>query len=277
MSENISLCAIIPVHKPQLSADEVISLKACKKQLNNYKCFLVYPAGMDISAYMEIHNGLIANPVDPAWLSSVEQYNKLKLSLYFYRLFSTFTYMLTYELDAYIFNADIEATNAFSFDFIGAPFFECYWDAKPDSPFIKGCNSGFSIRNIQACIRALEGMKKYRLHWLVYKIFLSRISIIRIKLNQLTHKRYDAFFSGRFGFYFAGFHINEDVVWTEVVPELFPWYRIADPISALKFSFEYNLQKSLKINDGKLPLGCHAWYKHMDFWKNYIDTQQHEI
>jgi hypothetical protein len=44
-------------------------------------------------------------------------------------------------------------------------------------------------------------------------------------------------------------------------------------MSALQFSFEYNLEKSLMLNNDKLPLGCHAWYKHMDFWKKYIDIE----
>ena len=73
MNEKLSLCVIIPVHKPKPTVDEVVSLRACKKQLAQYDCFLVYPEGMDTAAYTAVHNGLQLKPVDPAWLSSVER------------------------------------------------------------------------------------------------------------------------------------------------------------------------------------------------------------
>ena len=273
MNKNENLCVIIPVHKPELSPDEIISLQASQKHLINYECFLVHPYGIDISAYTTIYSNLIPAPVKPDWLSSVKMYNKMKLSTSFYQMFANYKYMLTYELDAYIFSSNIAETNAFKFDFIGAPFFEGYWEATDDSPLVRGCNSGFSIRNIQSCLKVLKGMKKYRLHWCLYKIFLSHSSRLRLKLNELTKNKYEVFITGRFSFYFDDFHINEDVVWTEIVPQLFPNFTIADPMTALAFSFEYNLEKSLALNSNKLPLGCHAWCKHMEFWKTYINTE----
>ena len=267
------LCVIIPVHKQELTFYEKKSLLACKEQLSGYDCYLVFPEEMDISSYTSVFAGLLLKPVNPIWLSSIEKYNKMKLSLWFYEIFAKYNYMLTYELDAYIFNSNIEGTNCLTFDFIGAPFFEGYWAANYDSPFMKGCNSGFSIRNIQSCIKVLNGMKKYRLHWFFYRIFLSPISSLRLNINKLTKGKFEVFVTGRFSFYFADFHLNEDVIWSEVVPQLFPFFKIADPMSALKFSFEYNLNKSLQLNGGKMPLGCHAWYKHLEFWKDYIDVE----
>jgi len=268
-----NLCVIIPVHKPALSDYEYVSLRACIIHLSSYPCFLVYPDDMDISNYTALKKDLLLKPVPSNWLSSVESYNKMKLDLAFYQMFAGYSHMLTYELDAYIFNSNIENTKAFDFDYIGAPFFEGYWEATPGSNFIKGCNSGFSVRNIQSCIQVLKGMEKYRFHWVLYKLFLSHTSSLRLKLNELTKKKHEVFITGRFGFHFADFHINEDVVWSEIVPQLFPSFTIADPMSALKFSFEYNLEKSLALNNSELPLGCHAWNKHLDFWKPYIDME----
>jgi len=264
---------MIPVHKPAITADEVISLQACKAQLSAYDCFLVHPQGMDTGAYTAIHPGLILKPVDADWLSSIEKYNKMKLSLGFYRLFAAYEYMLTYELDAYIFHADFESVSALAFDYIGAPFFKGYWAAKPGDPFIKGCNSGFSIRNVQACIHALESMERYRLGWWLYSLTLAHSSRLRRLLNGWTKEKYEVFITGRFAFSFATFHLNEDLVWSEVVPQLVPAFTVADPMSALKFSFEYNLEDSLRMNGGKLPLGCHAWFKHPSFWEKYIDIK----
>jgi len=268
-----NLCVIIPVHKPLLTYYEQVSLQACITHLNSYPCFLVYPDGMDTDNYTVLKKDLLLKPVPSNWLGSIERYNKMKLDLKFYQMFAGYSHMLTYELDAYIFNSNIENTNALTFDYIGAPFFEGYWEATPNSNFIKGCNSGFSVRNIQSCIDVLKGMKKYRFYWMFYRVFLRPVSSLRVKLNELTNKKYEVFITGRFSFYFDDFHINEDVVWSEIIPKLFPSFTVADPKSALQFSFEYNLEKSLELNGGKLPLGCHAWYKHFDFWKNYIDME----
>ncbi|WP_374951927.1 DUF5672 family protein [Mucilaginibacter sp.] len=272
MNADPNMCVIIPVHQPLPSAAEMISLKAARRHLSGYDCYLVHPIDMDIAAYLAIYPGLKLKAVNPQWLASVEQYNKMKLDLRFYQLFAQYQYMLTYELDAYIFNANFSGTNVFQFDFIGAPFFEGYWAATFGAPFIKGCNSGFSIRNIPACINVLSSMGRFKTGWLLYRVFLSWSSNLRRLINNATGGRYEIYINGKFGFPFAGFHLNEDHVWSEVVPQLFPWFKIADPVSALTFSFEYNLTESLKLNGGKLPLGCHAWYKHLDFWKEYIDT-----
>lgn len=262
---------MIPVHQPQLTAAERVSLQACKTHLAAYDCFLIYPDGMDTAAYTAEHSNLMPMPVNPQWLASIEAYNRMKISLDFYLLFSKYTHLLTYELDAYIFHGDLTQANAFKFDFIGAPFFEEYWAAKPGSPLVKGCNSGFSVRNIEACIKVLTGMEKFRFRWMLYKLFLSPVRRFRLWLNKLSKNKYEVYITGRFGFYFGDFHLNEDVVWTEVVPQLFPGFTVADPMGALQFSFEYNLTESLKLNGHKLPLGCHAWYKHMDFWQPYIN------
>jgi hypothetical protein len=273
MPQSTKMCVIIPVHKPVIAADEVISLLACKTHLRGCSCYLIFPEGMDTGAYTNIHPGLLLKPVNPAWLSSIENYNKMKVSISFYQLFAKYEYMLTYELDAYIFNNNLEKAGAFKFDYIGAPFFEGYWAAKPGAAFMAGGNSGFSVRNIQSCIKALVSLKKYRTHWLLYKTTLGRSSRLRNKLNEWTKGKYEVFITGRFAFNFANFHLNEDVIWSEVIPQLVPSFSIADPMSALRFSFEYNLDDSLRLNNGELPLGCHAWAKHLNFWSRYIDTK----
>ncbi len=270
MAGAVNLCVVIPVHKPDLAEDEKISLLACKKHLSNFSVFLIYPEGMDISAYISVFPELILKAVKKDWLSSVQAYNEMKLSLDFYTLFVKYQYMLTYELDAYIFNGNFESAGAFKFDFIGAPFFEGYWAADKGSDFITGCNSGFSVRNIQKCVKALNGMKSYRLHWFLYRLFLKPVRPLRLWLNGITKNRFEVFLTGKFSFYFDDFHLNEDLVWSEIIPQLFPWFTIADPLSALKFSFEYNLERSLEVNKGELPLGCHAWAKHPEFWDKYI-------
>ncbi|TFF38821.1 DUF5672 family protein [Mucilaginibacter psychrotolerans] len=273
MPATTKMCVIIPVHKSAISADEAISLAACKAHLSGYHCYLLYPEGMDTKAYTALHAGLLLHPVNPDWLSSIEKYNKMKVSTGFYQLFARYEYMLTYELDAFIFNDGFDAAKAFAFDYIGAPFFEGYWAARPGAKFMKGCNSGFSVRNIQACIKALQVVSGLRWQWLLYRLSLLHSSRLRKKVNEWTNGRYEVFVTGRFAFNFANFHLNEDLIWSEVIPKLVPSFAVADPMSALGFSFEYNLDESLQLNKGALPLGCHAWAKHLDFWSKYINIK----
>ncbi|RFZ85795.1 hypothetical protein DYU05_09425 [Mucilaginibacter terrenus] len=275
MLKEKQMCVVIPVHNPVPTENEIISLLACKAHLNDYDCYLLYPEGMNISKYIVLHPGLQLMLVNKDWLSSIEKYNKMKVSTAFYQLFSSYSYMLTYELDAYIFSNDVEKYNAFKYDYIGAPFFEGYWKAQPGAKFIKGCNSGFSVRNISACINALKYISEtYKPHWLLYKTFLMPSSRIKKMLNGLTRERYDVFVTGKFAFNFANFHLNEDLIWSEIVPQIVPQFRVAESLAALAFSFEYNLEDSLKLNGGKLPLGCHAWAKNIDFWGKYIPASQ---
>jgi hypothetical protein len=274
MSENKKLCVVIPVHRANLSVDEVVSLKACKNRLERYDCYLIFPEGMDVSLHLAIHNQLILKPVNPMWLSSIANYNVLKTQLEFYELFEDYTFMFTYELDSYIFDSDIEKTGSLRFDYIGAPFFDGYLDALPEARFIDGGNSGFSIRNIQSCIRVLKSMDNFKLHWFFYKVFFSRFPALRFHLNRLTKSRYDIYINGKLDFYFLKHHMNEDMVWSQVVPKLFPFFKVADPATALKFSFEANPDKLLNMNKGQLPVGCHGWPKNKLFWQKYIDFKQ---
>ena len=40
---------------------------------------------------------------------------------------------------------------------------------------------------------------------------------------------------------------------------------------ALRFSFEVNPKSLYKMNNDKLPFGCHGWRKYdPDFWKQFI-------
>jgi len=265
-----NLCVIIPVHKPNLSEDDQISLKACFEKLNQFASFLIYPEGMDVSQYLLIHPQLLLKSVDPLWLASIEGYNKMKLNIDFYNMFKQYQYMLTYELDAYIFDSNICNSEYLNCDYIGAPYFEGYLNAAPNSPIIEGENSGFSIRNIQSCIYVLESIEHYNFEWKLYKHIFSKSRILRSALNRLTRRRFEALIYGQMSFHFSNEHFNEDMVWSRTIPHIFPKFKIADTKTAIKFSFEVNPDVLYEMNNHQLPAGCHAWPKFRSFWKDYI-------
>ncbi|RZK10893.1 MAG: hypothetical protein EOO43_19810, partial [Flavobacterium sp.] len=159
------LCVVIPIHQVNPTDDEIISLLRCAVVLKDYEIFLLHPMGLDISIYTQAFPQLKLKPVNSVWLSTIENYNKMKRDLQFYELFEQFNYMLTYELDSYIFSDNWDSASVFEYDYIGAPWFEPSTSTIPTGVG----NSGFSIRNIQKCIQILKLKNKTSRYWNVYR------------------------------------------------------------------------------------------------------------
>ena len=262
------ICVIIPVHRPDLSDTEKISLDACYVQLSGFDCFLVHPKNLPITNYLSVHPHLKSCPVDPEWLSSKNAYNRMKMNPEFYSLFKDYTHFQTYELDSYIFSPNLYDFT--QFDFIGAPIFKGFNNATDKSEIIKGCNSGFSLRNINSCLKVLEEFPSIQKRWTLFHLLESNLPFLRPWLKSMNWNREKVFQNDHLAAYFKGRSFHEDMIWSVVVPVLFPNFKVADTVSAYKFSFEINPGLLYKMNDYKLPLGCHAWPLSTDFWKAHI-------
>ena len=271
MSESKKLCVVIPVHKPGVTHHEKISLTACKNLLQQYDCYLIHPVGMNTDCYTIIYEKLILQPVASSWLTSVQKYNKMKRNVAFYNLFSGYQFMLTYELDSYIFSADWHKANAFNYDYIGAPWFSGFHLANQDSQMTGVGNSGFSLRNIQTCIFVLEKVQKAARFWKFFTVTRLRKFL---NFSGFMHLFDPAFKSGIKNDFFSiidtAYHINEDNYWCEIIPAVFN-FKIASVEDAIAFSFEMNPSLLFEKNACQLPIGCHAWEKYEpQFWKDYI-------
>ncbi|RBL93862.1 DUF5672 family protein [Chitinophaga flava] len=268
MAVHNSMCVIITVHQPYMSAEEEVSLLACYRHLKAYDCFLVFPAGMDTVSYQHIHPQLILQPVAPEWLSSILHYNRMKVNPSFYALFSDYQFMMTYELDAYIFSSDIAAHHGFDYDFIGSPIFEGFMNATPGAPFMEMLNSGFSIRNISIGRKALKRLRQYRVIWKGYRFLLSNAAWLCKMVPASTR---ELIYNYHLTNYYKGFDFNEDIIWSQVFPAIYPAFRVAPLERAYRFGFEVNAAELYELNHHRLPLGCHAWSKFPGFWKTYIE------
>jgi len=264
------LCVIIPIHREILTVAETISLKQCRKILHEYDVFLIFAEQLNISEYLKIYPELRQKSVEYHWLDSIENYNKMKCSKAFYELFKDYNFLLTYELDAFIFSDDWASANVFDYDYIGAPWFESK-DGSYLEKIIGIGNSGFSVRNIQKCIEILIIKDKIARYWQLYKkLHLHRIFRFTIILslfdNIWSRKGKNVYF---FSFLSNEF-IHEDVYWSVIVPKLFN-FKLAKPEDAIKFSFEVNPSILFDRNQLVLPIGCHAWQKYdLEFWKQHI-------
>lgn len=263
-------------HKPELSDYEKISLRQCLNVLGNYPIWMVVPESLDISRIKTEFDSLRILRVKDRYLSNYRNFNRFKINPMIYRYFSQYEYLLYYELDAFVFADFLKYWCTQGYDFIGAP-----WLSRLQSGNIRfdGVgNGGFSLRRISAHLSVLYTYKKckknseilasYRMLNIKGKIrYFPQLLMLLIGLKGNTH------------WWFNDYEENEDKFWSQAVPIAIPDFKVADPMTALKFSFELLPEELYKLNDQQLPFGCHSWYKdeQLSFWKQFIEKEGHSV
>ncbi|QJD79048.1 DUF5672 family protein [Spirosoma rhododendri] len=268
-----SVCVVIPVYKPVLSAYEQISLTQCMKVLGHYPVCLVAPRSLDLSAYTNQYPTLRVYRFDDSFFANIQAYNQLMLNAEFYRAFIDWEYMLLYQLDAFVFRDELADWCRRGYDYVGAPWLRDIdfvgWrdaalfrarqrmatllDLKKDdgvtpreiiSQNMVG-NGGFSLRRIPAMLAVLKSGHKH----------LHRYQ------NQTIHQ------------------YNEDAFWGIEVNRYWPRLRIPSYRTALHFSVEFFPQRAIeRYMQGKLPFGCHAWDIHgTEYWRPVFARYGYQI
>ena len=116
---------VVVTHKSQPTPRERISFIRCVTVLSAHPIVLVCPEGLDISVYRDLGgNALRVCRVAQRDLASRQSYNRFKTLARFYSLFRSYEYLLTYELDAYVFDDQLLYWCDQGYDYIGAPWFK---------------------------------------------------------------------------------------------------------------------------------------------------------
>jgi hypothetical protein len=266
---------IIPTHKPTLDQNEAISLRQCAEILGKHPLRLVCPDCMDVSRYLEIAPSLEVDFFSKEHFQGIKAYNKLKVDSAFYDHYSDYEFLLTYELDAFVFRDDLLEWCGEGWDYIGAPFFENYHKASAGAACIGVGNSGFSLRRVAACrevLRSGHDMFTLGYWWDRYrnKLFTAK-QALRQAARHVVHR---PAFSQAPVFY----EEHEDIFWGMLVPTKFPWFRVADCVSAGRFAFEINPTRLFSENNSHLPFGCHKWTEiELCFWTPFIEQYGHKL
>jgi len=261
-----TVIVLVFTHKPQLDWYEEISLRQCEKVLGGrHPIRLVCPEGLDVGAYLKFAPSLVPEFVPPRFLASIEAYNHFKISSWLYRRFQRFDFILTYELDAFVFRDELLDWCREGWDYIGAPWFEGWQEATPDSPFIGVGNSGFSLRRTKSCLqisKAIEWIQRL----LPRRLYHSEKFRALIPNSRLTHLMKLAGYTDQ----------HEDDFWAGFVPKAYPDFKIAPLEKAKLFSLEANARQILASGKAKLPFGCHAWHScDSEFWRPWIVAEGH--
>jgi hypothetical protein len=286
MDKNLC-CIVVPVYKTTLTKYEIMSLKQCCKILKNYPIVFITHNKLDCSVYDEICKKFgVLNKYQyfkQIYFCDLHGYNALMLSRIFYKRFEDYRFILIYQLDAYVFNDELEYWCNMGYDYIGAPWLEINGD-KPTPKFSNPSpvgNGGFSLRNTSVFIRCHT--LKIGVKWFVH-LFASYYKSISHK-----SKKKRLYFIPRIPLYFMLRFLkwiffrkdewennNEDKVWSIFLQKK---RRLPDTTEAMKFSFENFPEFLYGLNSNTLPFGCHAWYKYdnYDFFKKHITEEQVEI
>jgi hypothetical protein len=196
-------------------------------------------------------------------------YNQLMFHKEFYRLFDSINYILIYQLDCWVFKDELDIWANLNFDYIGAPLFRGFCK-NTDFQFGEGGNGGFSLRNVKKQREILDYLYESKEIYMNYNnvkatngklpaLFTDRNNNLSVKSSELLISLFEMP------------ELNEDYLWSVLIPNVFTDFKVCSPKLASKFSIEMHPRYLYKMNDYLLPMGVHAWEKYdRDFWLTFI-------
>lgn len=261
----MSNCVIvIPIHSENPKESELFSLKQCYNILGKHEIIILAPKGLNIDKYKIDSININFMFIDSKWFNGVQMYNRLKMSKFFYKLFDKFEYLLTYELDAYVFSDELDYWCNKGYDYIGAPWFIGF--DKPTNEFFAVGNSGFSLRKIKSMLNVINKFYYKAPQYYNAGRKAKVLAFLRMPFNCIYNLISNENITLQNAPYF-----HEDMLISQNIGKEFSDFKIAPLNESFRFSFEVHPSLLYKMNNNKLPFGCHAWEKYdKAFWENFI-------
>lgn len=258
-SKTMKKCVVlIPLYKSELKAEEWSSVEHNLAVLGGrYPVRFILPEGVDFSRVEERFQGVECVRVSDEWLGTrcgIAGYNRMMLSKEFYALFSEFEYLLICQSDVWLFRDELAHWCSLGYDYIGAP-----WPRKRLYDL-------YPVRLYLRLRHKLSPSDKVLRSDLFNRVGNGGLSLRRIASFVAACDRYaeqiDHFITHDHPLY------NEDTFWA-LIPE--GWnYPSSD--EARRFAIDLKPELSLELNKGRLPFGCHGWFRpeRLAFWQQFI-------
>jgi len=243
------VAVVIPVYRSALSDNEKLSLRQCIKILGNHPIIIVKPANVDLNAIKEIYPNIELVNFDDTSFKDIAAYNRLMVSIDFYKKFLAYEYILIYQLDAYVFEDSLLEWCRKGFDYIGAPSLHM---------------PAFDSLGAASYQQFADALSTHRV------VFNGGLSLRRITAIIRYLKIYNAVYPAWLG--------NEDMLFSQEATRLIPmklFLKLPSWREALGFAFEKSPAATYEITQYKLPFGCHAWERYdPQFWSSFIIDNQ---
>ena len=137
------LAVVIIHHLPRFSNDQEQNIDSCFLRAPvNADYFILLPRGVEGTYYLLRYPSAKIYYLS-GWLDSYSGFNLLKASAYFYLLFRSYEWILTFEPDAYLYRSNLESYYLRNVDYWGAPWIR---DEVGKIQWVGVGNGGFSLR-----------------------------------------------------------------------------------------------------------------------------------
>lgn len=223
-----SVCIAIPAYSETLNLFELVALKQVRRVLGAFPIYFVMPEYLRerVPDYAAAEQCIF---FPDEYFQSTVSYSHMMLSDFFYEAFQDYTYILLYQLDAFVFADRLAEFCTLGYDYIGAPCRYSLWDKYG----VTVGNGGFSLRHVAHTRQLLQQAQ----------------ALLQGENRQDFFMAEDIFYAycGQIEEY--AFHVP--------------------PVSIAKtFAMQANIPKQDCVwSEGHaLPFGCHAWPK-LDYHK----------
>ena len=263
-----TVAVVIPMHRLPLSFEELKSLSVARKSLLSHPRFIISPQSLEVPPQFLKEEQLIRLP--DRFFTYPDGYNRMLMSSFFYKAFEEFQYILIYQLDCLVFRDELTEWCDRNYDYVGSPWKDHYSD-NPNEFSWKVGNGGFSLRKVSTALKVLgKRIKRGALYPVPppssvkpgFWKWLLQNSINRLKQHLNLWTVEDELMNYR---------ENEDRWWAVDVLQVRHDYKKPSVEEAMRFGFEVEPRRCLQMTGGKLPFGCHAWWKQdRGFWEEVL-------
>jgi len=256
---------VVPLYKPVLTRQEEFSIVNTLSVLSKWE--VVFIAPFRLKSYIEELSIIPLSSeqsifFEDKYFESVNGYNQLLMSRFFYEKFASYEFMLIVQTDAIVISDQVELWCSKNYSYIGAPWFDGM--EKPIKPLnlIGVGNGGFSLRKIKDFILALSEYRYVPNKMVKYKK--------KTLLNLVRYIRNNYIFSFNFNPLLP--KTNEDIFWGGLMANAVPTFTVPAAAEAALFSFETCPEYLFELTERNLPFGCHAWEKYnKEFWVDKLN------
>jgi len=260
---------IVPFYRVEITPREAIALEQCFRILSGHDIIAIKPHWLALPAAVLKYPFKDVVSFDDAFFKSVKSYSTLMLSEKFYKAFLDYEFMLIHQLDAFVFEDRLDYWCSQPYDYIGAPWLRNGHDPGVVKSVWLQLSYFFHTR---FSLHKKGEPTKYQYE---NKVGNGGFSLRRVAVFHRLCLQRDAEMERYINL--DGHHFNEDRFWSVEVNRKKNRIKIPGYKKGVGFSFELVPEKALRLNNGQLPFGCHAWNKYDNFWRPIFKSIGYEI